>query len=877
MTVDYKDLFEIVKDTIFTDIYNYAEITLKNNIRLTILNNGIAVRGMLYNNVIAILLPDPLSSFYLFICSNQAISNLFIDAEGWTSLEDTLNLKKVNADLVTIDNQMIPKCMVYGRVTHSGNTILAIDSRVYKQLKAPTETYLIIDVDTTHSVGNRTVISSIPVINPNITTILNTVPNYPENQLLGFINGYAYRMDTFLTSGNPNKDYYELYHDADVKFTFAVDLTHRNTYMCTEQAIYKDIVVIPQNLTNGEAFTFDSIQLVVMSYSGKGVILPFIASNSISQLTHASFSVGSYLIDAAFDKLGVTDGLLYVIVSDYNKNNTNVLNGDITEQLYLLDDTKIMSALTNTLNPAVPYWTAESLGASVYAKYLVDMTELDTYDQSLFSKEIKCLGYYSFVNTICKHSGEIKDLGTADITNLTIAVPKFWSDTDVYPILYADGNKISSSRYTISRVGNDLEVTFSNPYVLNFSNSVIQYDIILNPKIVTYRCTASSSLQSIQKPKSGSLHVFVKTETNLLGLTTDMYIGYSEIPFSTGDYFSIIDHDTDSYILEFNQSSYGKEFIIMLDSVTTINSYPDVDISAGKSIFFVPNCPVIGVDNPVNILTPGSYDVYLNGKYLIDGFDYIVTPIKNDTLIGGYAIVLQNLKFLNDTQTNTVEIIKTDRTILSTDIGYVVGGIIPRNVNNEAWIQGISKLFINGKLVPFDCVTKTNTHFEIDQRYWSNGYIYQFINSVSTDFYNAYLPYMDNSYFDGRRSISQYFTHGYSYTYPNPIIIDYGNKIFSSYLNEIINRIIAGEITINYINDDADIIQQLSAYEHLKEFDVIFSDANNIDKRFVDLYPGYLATLSITDLNHYMYIQRLVKIVLGPDAITDYKIVYTGN
>ena len=877
MSVDYEGLFEIVKDNIFETIYNYSQITLKDNILLTAINNGAPVIGMLYTNLIAIMMPDVVNTYYMFMCQNIPISNFFMKAHQWMRLEDALNIYGVNADFITVNNKMIPKYLVYCRVSNSGETVFAIDKRAYDKFGDPTETYMIIDANI-NTAATRSVISSIPNTHPNVPAILAAAALYPAYQCVGFINGFAYSSAAFPTAGNSATDFYEFYYDQSIKFTFSVDLTTRNTFMCSEQNIYKDIIIIPQNFNGGEVFTYDTIELIVMSAAGQGVVLPSIASNSISQLTHASFSIASYLIDAAFDKLQITDGTLYVIVSDYNKNHVNVPNGDVTEQMYLLPDATILSAMMNKLNPEVPYWVADSLEKSKYAQYLTDMSELNVFDPTKIADQIECLGYYSFVKLLCQHNGEFTGF-TSSITNLTIPIPPFWSNSQIYPIIYRDGNKISDLLYTSSISGTNINVTFNVPLPVENSSSIIQYDLILSPQPVTYQVTASQSNQTIAipKPAYGNIHVFLQKNGSTEGISTDTFPGYIEVPLANTQFFTVIDNGTE-LILSFNQYSYGDNFIITTDSVISINSFPEVDLSTGKSLFFVPTCAVVGSINTSNIFTAGGYDVYLNGKYLVEGIDFTVGEIlsADGTLNGGFEIILQNLRFLRDNGINSVEIYKSSRTTLSSDTGYVVDGIIPRNVNNEAWVQGISKLFVNGKLVPFEKVTKTNTNYVVDPKFCSNGNIYQFINEVSNDFYNAYSTYMDSSYFPGRQSISNYFTNGYSYAYPELIIINNGNKIFSSYLCEIINRIVAGEITVNNINDNTDIVNQLVNYEYLKQYDVWFTNRSMIDERFVEMFPGYLATISISDLNHYLYIQRLVQIVLGTDNTTDYKVVYTG-
>ena len=243
------------------------------------------------------------------------------------------------------------------------------------------------------------------------------------------------------------------------------------------------------------------------------------------------------------------------------------------------------------------------------------------------------------------------------------------------------------------------------------------------------------------------------------------------------------------------------------------------------------------------ILLDGEQEVFFNQRYLVKGIDYHGELLSGTVVKGGTTAVIQNLKFMSETA-NNIDIYRTAKTILSRDTGYIVDGIIPKNINNEAFISGITKLYINGRLVPYSKITQTDTHYEIDASYCGNGYVYQFVNAVSSDFYTTFTAYMNAAYFDGRKEALAFFIKkdNYSYSYPSQIIISYENKIFSSYLNEIIKRIIDGRITVYNTSDDNDIINQLRDYEYLKKFDVLFTNEATINRRFVDVFPGYLSS-----------------------------------
>jgi hypothetical protein len=870
---DYKQMFQITKEKIFDDIFNYSDITLKNNIHLALMNNGKPVRSMLYSALLTIMMPDTTNTYYLYICENPIISNLLYSLKSWGNLEDVLNDKKVNIDLITSEHKMIPKRLVQCILDNGGMTIFAIDKNAFKKINGTNDVYITINVDT-DLVGDRTVISHIPGYNNNINTLMNTFDNSNVTRCIGFINGYVIRNDLFKTYGDLSADTYELYVDGNIQYSFIVDLANRKTYHSSEENLYKDIILIPRDLIQDNVCTYDTVSLIVRTYDGKGIFVPFLASTSVSQLTHTSMGISSFVIDAALDKLGVTSGELLVIVSNYSKTNKHVENGSLTEQLYTLEDDSVMTLLDGSGTYDVGYWLADSMEKRMYGKYLTEIEEMDEYDQGLISHQIECLGYYPFVKLLCTHNTDITNL-ESPLNAITLKKPPFWKGVDLFPIFHLDGNKLSQDNYTITNTDEHVEVSFDTPVPVDFSWSVFNYEFILKPNDSTYKANPVAGDNLVIPKRSGNLHVFIKTDNTSINIDDSSHATYEELYVENNSYYSVVDYEN-QYIFTFKTTAQDNEFIFEWDSVTNINVYPNVDIEDGHTMFFIPYTKVVGSVESVSSLVDNDYEVYLNDRFMVKDIDYCINPLKYDDEIAGFSIVVQNLKFLNDNGENKVDVFITNRKIITADTGYIVDGIIPRNTNNEAWIQGVSRLFINGKLVPFSSVTVTPTHFEIDSRYTSNGYVYHFVNSVSNDFYKAYESFMDSQYFTGRSEVSNYFTKDYTYNYPEQIIISYGNKIFSSYLNEIIRRIINNEITVRYVNNDQDILDQLSHLEYLKDFDVFLRDDNKVNLRFVDVYPGYLSQLTVDDFNRYLYIQRLVKILLGTDAITDHLTVYEG-
>jgi len=873
--VDYQTLFAKANMKIYSDIYNYSELNLKNNIKLAILNNGRPVRGMLYNNILITDTPDEDYYWYLFEVDSSHLSNLLTRMAVWTNFEDVLNDNKINIDLITYGKRQIPSILAYYKSDMAGRVVIAINSLVYLKFgETNHDTHLVIHYDSDVP-NNRTLISHIPDNHENYVEIVNRFYSTPHYQMLLLLNGYYHTPASFLLSGNPTTDYYELYVDENIVFEQTIDLVHRNNYISSEEGLYKDIILLDRTLTFNHVYTYDTIFLSVHANDGRGICLPYLATHSVSSLTHSCIGVSSYLVDATLDILGVTTGKINVRVCNYNKNNELTPNGCLTEKLYIRPDSFIMEALLGDPEIGVSSWTANNLESSSYAKTLTNFTSISNYHQDLIRKQIECLGYYGFEQCLLTNTGEIRDLG-AEVSHINIAVPSFWEGTEVFPILYLDGFKIPHVRYTISRIDvSTISVDFQVPVIPLNSHSVLSYQLILQEHQGSYSIVPSNSSANITVPiVQEGISIFLKTNDNINSVDGQLP-GYLKLPNHNTPYYGY-GESSGNCTLSFNGISYGREFVIVQNNQVNYTILHNLDISSGSTIAILPSSILINNTGAVPVLTPQTYEIYLNTRLLVPNLDYVIKRLSDGDIVAGYQIIIQNLNLLNDSSPNSLEIYQTSHSYKQLDTGYVISGIIPKSTSNEALISGISRLFINGKLVPTDKIQHLNTHYQIDPTWYSQANTYCMILGVSTDFYDAYALYEDPDYFIGREQISAYDTALFAVTYPEPLVIPYMHKVYSPYLNEIIRRIIGGSIEVNFINDDSDILAQVISYDYLKEFDLLHINPE-LDARFTDSYPTFVADLTITDLNQYRYIQRLVKLYLGADIDTDHSTVYLGN
>ena len=222
--------------------------------------------------------------------------------------------------------------------------------------------------------------------------------------------------------------------------------------------------------------------------------------------------------------------------------------------------------------------------------------------------------------------------------------------------------------------------------------------------------------------------------------------------------------------------------------------------------------------------------------------------------------MIQNLKYLDDTNGNNVEIVRTNKYMDQVSIGYVVDETIPISIGNDIWKPGISSCYINGNRISPSAIVELTDRYEIASSACNNGDIFCMNVSISNDIKNDYTFNELPTYTEHKDSITEHFS--YVPDVPDILVIPYVNKIYSTYLNKIILDILDDTLVVAYVNNDDAIMSQVDSYEYLKVYDTIFTDSR-IDLRYVDLYPTYLANLTTDDHNKHLFINRLIHIVLG--------------
>lgn len=283
------------------------------------------------------------------------------------------------------------------------------------------------------------------------------------------------------------------------------------------------------------------------------------------------------------------------------------------------------------------------------------------------------------------------------------------------------------------------------------------------------------------------------------------------------------------------------------------------------------------------IVTDQPITLYLNGRYLVEDVDFHKVCPGNQY---PYQVVIHNVSYLKDT-TNTLECHGSESRTVSYDSNFVT-----------------SDVFINSKNAPalfYNTFTQVYTDGnQLAKLSWQNGRLenvstvvptrFGALYSIKTDIPPVIRKYLNedilNEDLANLAKINAYFA---TLTADDPKIypIYYSHRLYSVYLNSIIDDVLDGTLTIPAETDVKRLTEQyLMGYEYLKKYDLplIFEETNKLDingnptglkeykslinRTFIDVYPSYKQRL-VPGTALYAVFNALIDANTPTDAVVD--------
>lgn len=859
-----------VKDDVLEDcvnyvsqyIYNDTEIQLKDNVKLIPLNFGKLCKGMVCNNVIYTNTPNRYKFYYMYIIPNKSLSSM-VSSDSWVTVTSLANDENIYMDLYTKEHKVIPKHLSYIKRTPEDELVIAIErSALDKLIDGNNNTF---DIYLTGSIDPdapdpRTVISISPgdiTGYSKVSSILNSTIT-KEKSLL-FIDGYCYP-NTHLSLANSSTDYIEVSTDKSLVHQEIYDLSDRNTYMSLTEGYYKDIILLDKDITDGKIFTYDTITVIVRDkITKKGLILPFIDDNSISQLTTGGFGITSLLIDDKITVLEGTDFEIVIMFFDYKSGKSISRSSSHLDVLYMNDDTTISKAIRGDGSIGVDPWKAPRLESSLHLKYMMyPYTPSGNVDNDI-AEFVNTLGFDKFASVCCKSLG---DVNFDESGNRYISKPSWYAEKEVIPILYtSSGNKIPFSSYSYYDEDDKVRINIDSSLFTN--TDVISYRLITKKDPRYWYCdTTEEKVYLIEALTEFSVYREVNVSTNNLGLSSNK--GYTKIHYSEA--FAIVTEGStsrlaflpeldDKYLIVETGCSVQFQFSVDIDDTDFVLTPRVQDLNTGS---YFP-------------LFVNSFEVYLNGKRLTDGVEYKVVEVTKGTVTKGLRICLQSVSYLSSTSANNIEVIKTNEVYINNSTGYLTDNYLPFK-SGFSYSENITEFTVSGSKVKNAKLNNRLSSTEYISNTNRNGSLVTVQTSIDKSFYDMFNSYETATTKDNKLQVDMFREDRYINTQTEVTLVSTPTKIFSIYLHEIINRILSRDIVLTSLDNDDLLLMELSPYDWIKEYDVLFDD-NHIDYRFVDVYPHVIRDLQSDDIELILVINRLVKLILAEDTETDYRTV----
>lgn len=332
------------------------------------------------------------------------------------------------------------------------------------------------------------------------------------------------------------------------------------------------------------------------------------------------------------------------------------------------------------------------------------------------------------------------------------------------------------------------------------------------------------------------------------------------VDITDGPLYSVVNN-----ILIWNNLEFGQYLMVRSDK--TFLAY-DLDILpvAGTLFFTLSELETRDlVENNYTLPVPmGELDIFLNGKSLIRGLDYIVkfpeVHIINKNFLIQPANVVQHIHvrftgFSNaDLSLDDIE-----------DFGFIEHGFMSNNSKHDIRDDRVLRITMNGTLKHRDDIVFSEQHDGISVSNPINGMPYQVKDIVVPlkQLVNENTYSLRDKSIAVDKRISDYMTIKLPQPTRDAVSSIYERyPVISPFMTHIINDLYNGQIDdsmfINVLSDN-DILNICKPYEGILAFDPISQD-NRLNGQFVIVHPHSLNTTIDLNIYQYRFLLRVVKL-----------------
>lgn len=785
-------------------------------------------------------LPNNTRCFDLFELGKLDIKQLGLPNEcydRWISLTSLINTYQISLKIIS-NKKIVSLTNGYIKSHPDGNILIALDHSINSGLDIISndlylQFYTCIYYRTDNKVlSNKLSYTTYVHDTSNSDTIYDTFINIYEaittNKTL-FFNGVLYN-GTFPSYFNlKQNDTFIYYKDPLISIEYSTLLSNLTTYTSTLDSCDKYILSIEQD----DLFFIDDIDFyLTIDKNGitYGLYIPKIDNSYFRMLTYKEFSINKFIVDEYTTLLGtilnISDFSNLKILVKFRDNKVYKGNFQDDDKLHFLmkfpQDIRLR-VINGDLSNLVSFWNANYLET---AKLNLWISKYSTY--VLTESNLQYL--YSF-NSAIKTLERLYQKRNESIWRLPPLISNYSGDL----VNFTDGNKDIGIYLNHQNLNdNPITSTFGYEFVLPFISSEKPIDILVEPNTFT---------TTIDEVDIGLLCYYYDVTNGLTLLNKDIDYTIEKTNINTIITWLDLNIYRTRYVRLANRGILIKQTILLE------NIHIPIDLYNGR----------LGLDAYYDIGFGYIY-VWCNGKYLIEGLDYVVVDGK-----------FRLLKIIRGVTTFNFDIIYTglpDESLtheIKGSWGWVINGKIGCNYQYDLY-NDLNKLYF------VDGLIKDISELYTEEPYGLSGSIIPHPNGVPY----AIVPYP--KFIDTRELLTLVHTESNELTKNNsikallaevyPIIPDESlmvitNKylVSSLLMDKLIDDIKDGTLIItqsDYTLNEINTV--LTSYQEYLTKDVANYDH---DMRFLEIHPRLTQDVTSVNLNSYNFLNKVNELKLG--------------
>lgn len=768
----------------------------------------------------------------------------------WRNITDVMNHEKLIADLYTVNGVHLNRSLCWVVYTEERNLLLAVQDqpKIANLVREPLYFRLYSNAyfDSVRSRAETQAITTKSIIITSATDALNMQSEYrmmreKHGLTMLFHNGYL--VDDILPTRVAVGDVLEYVYDSTVKQVVELDIRDLQYFDSVLDQKAKYLLHYAQAQVRGEMIDYrDDIDVYLVRKYDRGTVRAYEgvyyhknADDAFRQLTHRDYSLTVPYVNAhvqAHPKwTSASELTVRLHIRDAGYARPLIHEHSRIRELYKLPDADIVRAM-HGIDSTVDVWKAANLEKSDYVRVMDS-----TYGQ-LTRPMVQSAYGYNAVSLLAGNSPlQVKNVHGRRQVSLPHGLQQDATmyEYDSQGVLLGHYIHVSGPEYVPQNRTCALVEGIVGRGSYRTSTAFNFQDIVINP-LLNYRFYVCPRRAGVPDHTQWA---------DVTGDASKYMIVNGHVQWFVDPTRWFVAVRSDEQFLAYSRTLTPKNGLLRF-SIDGDSVYPD---TIEHGIFYIP---------------VGKFDLWLNGRALIENLDYVVRWPE---------IVVCNKRYLvpGDAQQITVRGTGFCNKDLSRDPplenGFVKFGLLSRNRRYDIRDDKVQRIVIDGRTYHRSVLKFAEDHQGVTVSDQPDGSPYIIENVIvplrdlgRDDDYD----YLKRS-LDVDHAVSDYLTM----RLPEPVIDDpvlvptqkYAiySPFASAIMHDLINNVIDTRDFQGYYSD-RQLRERLSEYEDLLPYDPVFRES--LDLRYISIHPHNLQVEVVLDIYQWRMLSRAIRIYL---------------